>query len=372
MLWREGHHLAAAVRGHPGAPRRPLREPPDVGPQGGETVFKHDDVVVRRRDFRGIVRGAGAQRALVRGRKMRPGLPVRGNGHPLAGEGIEAQFAGGRPFAERTTVRERPRSGPPRSGVAALGARIIKVIELPAVGEGALGDAVGAHPIIRSDFGNFRQSPAVYGRTRVGYRGAHGLPSFPLRRKPAAASPSAAGGRDTSARRFATGRQYELRRGDAAGRRHRARSRACGSTAARGVQLTESYGDDEIPPGATGITLAPWSNRVEDGVWYLDGKKQQLDITEVSRNNASHGLLRNSAYDLVDESEFSVTLEAGSVSAARLPVPAAAPGALRAGRRPGARGPPDPDQRLPGSGPVRPRRAPVPAAGRAFRARNSR
>ena len=43
-----------------------------------------------------------------------------------------------------------------------------------------------------------------------------------------------------------------------------------------GIQLTESYGDDDIPPGAAGITLAPWANRVEDGVWYLNGKKQQL------------------------------------------------------------------------------------------------
>jgi aldose 1-epimerase len=110
-------------------------------------------------------------------------------------------------------------------------------------------------------------------------------------------------------RRYATGRQYELRRGDAlavvtelaAGLRLYSRG---------GIQLTESYGDDEISPGATGITLAPWANRVEDGLWYLEGEKQQLDITEVSRNNASHGLLRNSAYNLVDESEFSLTLEA--------------------------------------------------------------
>ena len=77
-----------------------------------------------------------------------------------------------------------------------------------------------------------------------------------------------------------------------------------------GVALTESYGDADIPPGATGITLAPWANRIEDGVWHLNGKKQQLDITEVARNNASHGLLRNAPYELVDESEFSVTLEA--------------------------------------------------------------
>lgn len=114
---------------------------------------------------------------------------------------------------------------------------------------------------------------------------------------------------ESAGRRYASGRQYELRRGDAlaviTGLAAGLRLYSRGS-----VQLTESYRDDEIPPGATGITLAPWANRVEDGIWYLEGKKQQLDITEVSRNNASHGLLRNSAYELVDESEFSITLEA--------------------------------------------------------------
>lgn len=110
-------------------------------------------------------------------------------------------------------------------------------------------------------------------------------------------------------RAYATGRQYELHRGDAlavvtelaAGLRLYSRG---------GVQLTETYGDDQIPPGGCGITLAPWANRVEDGQWFLDGKKQQLAITEVARNNASHGLLRNASYALVDESQHSVTLEA--------------------------------------------------------------
>jgi aldose 1-epimerase len=110
-------------------------------------------------------------------------------------------------------------------------------------------------------------------------------------------------------RSYATGRQYELRRGDAlavvtelaAGLRLYSRG---------GVQLTETYGDDQIPPGGCGITLAPWANRVEDGRWILDGKTQQLAITEVVRNNASHGLLRNASYALVEEAEHSVTLEA--------------------------------------------------------------
>jgi aldose 1-epimerase len=132
-------------------------------------------------------------------------------------------------------------------------------------------------------------------------------PAFPD--SPPSDSPAFGAGPDASARRYATGRQYELRRGDAlavvtelaAGLRLYSRG---------GTALTETYGDGEISPGAAGITLAPWANRVEDGVWYLNGKKQVLDITEVSRNNASHGLLRNASYELVDESEFSVTLEA--------------------------------------------------------------
>lgn len=107
----------------------------------------------------------------------------------------------------------------------------------------------------------------------------------------------------------ATGRQYELRRGDAAAV---VTELAAGlrSYHRGGVLLTETYGDDQIAPGATGITLAPWANRVEDGTWLLDGKEQQLDITEVSRNNASHGLLRNTGYSLVGRSEHSVELEA--------------------------------------------------------------
>ncbi|WP_457949023.1 aldose 1-epimerase family protein [Pseudarthrobacter sp. alpha12b] len=111
------------------------------------------------------------------------------------------------------------------------------------------------------------------------------------------------------ARSCATGRQYEIRRGDAVAV---ATELAAGlrSFSRGGVLLTETYGDDEISPGGAGITLAPWANRVEDGQWFLDGKKQQLDITEVSRNNASHGLLRNTGYAAVAESPHAVALEA--------------------------------------------------------------
>jgi aldose 1-epimerase len=77
-----------------------------------------------------------------------------------------------------------------------------------------------------------------------------------------------------------------------------------------GVELTEPYGEFSTPPFADGIVLVPWPNRVEDGVWNLDGAPQQLDITEPDKHNAIHGLLRNTAYRVLEQSDGSITLGA--------------------------------------------------------------
>lgn len=78
-----------------------------------------------------------------------------------------------------------------------------------------------------------------------------------------------------------------------------------------GVQLTEPLVDGtQSPPFASGIILAPWPNRVRDGVWTHEGETQQLDITETSRGNALHGLLRFADYEVRAQSPASVTLGA--------------------------------------------------------------
>jgi len=108
----------------------------------------------------------------------------------------------------------------------------------------------------------------------------------------------------------ATGEQFEIVRGD---------SRAVITELAaclrlfekNSVQLTETFGDDQIPPGAVGILLAPWPNRVDKAVWTLNGKEQRLDITELKRGHATHGLLRNTGYRKVEHTESGVSLEAG-------------------------------------------------------------
>ncbi|WP_285727410.1 aldose 1-epimerase family protein [Psychromicrobium xiongbiense] len=75
------------------------------------------------------------------------------------------------------------------------------------------------------------------------------------------------------------------------------------------VDLTESSGGDVPAPGGSGLMLAPWPNRVAQAQWLLDGVVQQLDITEVGRGHAIHGLLRNTEYRMAERTEFSVRLQ---------------------------------------------------------------
>lgn len=112
-----------------------------------------------------------------------------------------------------------------------------------------------------------------------------------------------------TASRAVSGRQFELRRGDAVAR--------IGQVAAvlrefsvGGVHFTETWADDLVAPMGCGLVLVPWPNRVAGGTWLLHGKEQQLDLTDPSRGNAIHGLLRNSVYEVLGQTQYSVTLGA--------------------------------------------------------------
>jgi len=109
--------------------------------------------------------------------------------------------------------------------------------------------------------------------------------------------------------RPATGRQFELHRGGATVR--------VGQVAAvlrefsvGGVHFTETWDDAWVPPMGCGIVLVPWPNRIADARWTYQGTQQQLDITDLSHGHAIHGLLRNTAYDVADEQDDSLSLAA--------------------------------------------------------------
>ena len=80
-----------------------------------------------------------------------------------------------------------------------------------------------------------------------------------------------------------------------------------------GHALVQGFPRESTPPFGHGIVLAPWPNRVRDGRWVHEGKAMQLDITEVERGNAIHGLLRNTPYRVVEKWDDSVTLGAAIV-----------------------------------------------------------
>ncbi|MDX2024957.1 aldose 1-epimerase family protein [Microcella sp.] len=80
-----------------------------------------------------------------------------------------------------------------------------------------------------------------------------------------------------------------------------------------GHDLVQGFDEHETPPFGCGIVLVPWPNRVRDGRWVHEGVVRQLDLTEVDRTNAIHGLLRNTPYQLVDKTADAVTLGAAVV-----------------------------------------------------------
>lgn len=80
-----------------------------------------------------------------------------------------------------------------------------------------------------------------------------------------------------------------------------------------GHDLVQGFDESVSPPFGCGIVLVPWPNRVRDGRWVHEGTALQLDLTEVDRTNAIHGLLRNTPYQLVEKSDDAVTLGAAVV-----------------------------------------------------------
>lgn len=109
----------------------------------------------------------------------------------------------------------------------------------------------------------------------------------------------------------ASGTQYHLRRTGPQGEvRATVTELAAGlrELTVDGRTLVQSFGEDVVAPMGCGMVLVPWPNRVRDARWTLDGRTQQLDVTEAATGNASHGLLRNTGYHAGDRTDDAVSL----------------------------------------------------------------
>jgi aldose 1-epimerase len=75
-----------------------------------------------------------------------------------------------------------------------------------------------------------------------------------------------------------------------------------------GRAVVHGFAEDEMAPGGRGQLLAPWPNRIRDGAYSFDGRDLQLGLTEPTRHNAMHGLVRWAAWAAEEHTGTSVSL----------------------------------------------------------------
>ena len=80
-----------------------------------------------------------------------------------------------------------------------------------------------------------------------------------------------------------------------------------------GRDLTVPFDADEVRPSYRGATLAPWPNRIVDGLYTFAGVERQVALTEPARHHALHGLGGWLDYEAIGKGPSHVTLSAAIV-----------------------------------------------------------
>jgi aldose 1-epimerase len=76
-----------------------------------------------------------------------------------------------------------------------------------------------------------------------------------------------------------------------------------------GRAVIDGYGPDEMCRSGRGQVLIPWPNRLEDGAYEFDGRRNQVPIDDPAENDAIHGLVRWAAWSVGRRDEASVVME---------------------------------------------------------------
>src|SRR5512133_1313396 len=76
-----------------------------------------------------------------------------------------------------------------------------------------------------------------------------------------------------------------------------------------GHDVLDGYAAAELASSGRGQVLIPWPNRIRDGTYELDGRRHQLDLSEPTRSNAIHGLVRWSSWSVSHRAADRTVLE---------------------------------------------------------------
>jgi aldose 1-epimerase len=74
------------------------------------------------------------------------------------------------------------------------------------------------------------------------------------------------------------------------------------SYVAEGRELLDGYPAGERPTSGRGQVLIPWPNRLEDGTYEFDGRTHRLPLNEPDKGDAIHGLVREEAWTVLEQS----------------------------------------------------------------------
>ncbi|WP_028047653.1 aldose 1-epimerase family protein [Cellulomonas sp. URHE0023] len=117
-----------------------------------------------------------------------------------------------------------------------------------------------------------------------------------------------------------TGRQHVLELGD-----QRAVVAAVGASLREytvgGRDVVLPYPQDAMAPAFSGTVLAPWPNRLRDGLYEFEGVTYDVPLNEHDRQTALHGLVAHQTFSTVDAGSDSVTLELVVVPTSGYPWP---------------------------------------------------
>ena len=86
-----------------------------------------------------------------------------------------------------------------------------------------------------------------------------------------------------------------------------------------GAELVQSGDVDSLSPFCEGVIMSPWPNRIDGGKWTYQGRTLELPINLHDQQNSNHGLLMDHHYQVLAQTESSVTL--GALIHARLGYP---------------------------------------------------
>jgi aldose 1-epimerase len=73
--------------------------------------------------------------------------------------------------------------------------------------------------------------------------------------------------------------------------------------------LLDGYEVHETCSGGRGQPLIPWPNRVRDGQYEFDGRRQQLSLSEPEAHNAIHGLVRWASWTVAERASDRILME---------------------------------------------------------------